>query len=642
MINIGSFIKNKISRGKMRELLKWFYSISLKYKIFLTYLISISVIGVIGYSYYIYNNMAAYQSEASIYRQKLINNKKAIVENMVGIATKTAIAFYNDYKNGEMTEREAQIKTIEYISSIQYKIQQGSSEYGYIWINTTDGNMVSDPAKPELNGTYVWNFKDKNGVYLFREMSRVVKTSGSGFVNYCWAKPGQSKDRCFSKISYISCFCPWKWIIGSGFYTDDIDKDVSAYVLRAKHNLTKTMLYSVALGGFATLISIVIFFVILSRITSYISKIAELSKRLITEDISSGLKLPVIFSDELGNLVKNFNAFIDESYKLFLFKKMVEGDKDIDAVYNRVANLLKEEFSINHFTIYEVNNSKNALKQIETVGSEDMLCKRDILLDSSLCRAVRTAHDVYSSEGTDVCLSYIGDKSKSYICIPLVVGGTIGSVIQMIFDENADMQKEKINRLKKFLKEAAPVIESKRLLSQLKESTLRDPLTGIYNRRFLDEFASTFAASIKRRGTQCGILMCDIDFFKKVNDTYGHNVGDEVLKSVVGAIMKEVRESDMFVRFGGEEFLILLMDTDEKDAMAIAERIRKSVESTSINVGSSVIKKTISIGISLFDNDSENLWQCIKYSDVAMYKAKETGRNRVVRFEPSMWENEEY
>ena len=626
----------------MKKLLKWFYGISLKYKIFLIYIVSISVIGAMGYSYYVYNGIAAYRSESNIYRQKLLNDKKIIVKNMVGIAKKAALAFYNDYKNGEMTEREAQIKTIEYINTIQYKIQQGKSEYGYIWTNTIDGNLVSDPAAPNLNGTYVWNLKDKNGVYIFREMSRVVKTSGNGFVNYCWAKPGQPKDKCFSKTSYVSCFCPWKWIIGSGFYTDDIDKDVSGYILRAKHNLTKTILYGVVLGGFAALISMIIFFVVLSKIMSYISRIANLSKKLITEDISPDLKLPVIFSDELGNLVRNFNTFIDESYKLFLFKNIVEEDKDINAVYSRIVDLLKEEFSISSFTIYEVNNSKNALKQIKTEGSEDMLCKRDILLDSSLCRAVRTAHDVYSFEKTNVCLSYIGPKNKSYICVPLVVGGTIGSVIQIIFDGNTDMQKEKIDRLKKFLKEAAPVIESKRLLSQLKESTLRDPLTGLYNRRFLDEFASTFAANVKRRGTQAGILMCDIDFFKKVNDTYGHNAGDEVLKGVVRAMMKEIRESDMFVRFGGEEFLILLMDTDEKGVMATAERIRKSAEAASINVGGSVIKKTISIGISLFDSDSENLWQCIKYSDVAMYKAKETGRNRVVRFESSMWESKEY
>ena len=171
---------------------------------------------------------------------------------------------------------------------------------------------------------------------------------------------------------------------------------------------------------------------------------------------------------------------------------------------------------------------------------------------------------------------------------------------------------------------------------------MRDPLTGLYNRRFLDEFASTFAATVKRRNTKAGILMCDIDFFKQVNDVYGHNVGDEVLKGVVRAILKSIREEDIPVRFGGEEFLILLQDADEAVAMDVAERIRRDVENTEITVQGTIIKKTLSIGVSIFPEDSENLWKCIKFSDVAMYKAKESGRNRVVRFEADMWTEENY
>jgi diguanylate cyclase (GGDEF)-like protein len=225
-----------------------------------------------------------------------------------------------------------------------------------------------------------------------------------------------------------------------------------------------------------------------------------------------------------------------------------------------------------------------------------------------------------------------------------MIGGGVGSVAQLVFDKDADYDsiKIKIKKIKRFLMEASPVIEAKRLLSRLKESTMRDPLTGLYNRRFLDEFAPTFSAAVKRRNAQAGILMCDIDFFKQVNDIYGHNIGDRVLKAVVGAILKAIREADIAIRFGGEEFLILLQDTDEKTANNIAERIRKNVESTEIFTSGNIIKKTISIGYSIFPKDSENLWQCIKYSDVAMYKAKTTGRNKVVRFEPSMWESEEY
>ncbi|AEA33087.1 diguanylate cyclase [Hippea maritima] len=627
----------------MEELKGWFFSRSIKFKILFSYLISIILIGIIGYSYYVMGNIKSIKREAAIYRKNLEDNQKKMVRNVVNIALDGIDKYYDAYKNKEMSEEEAIKKSIEFINAIRYNIGKNINVYDYVWINTLDGVMVLDPPKPELNGKNVWNFKDKNGVYLFREMARVIETQGGGFVEYCWPKLGSNSKGCYPKVSYVGYFYPWKWVVGSGFYLDDLDKAVDGFLKRKEKDMFITTVNSLIAGGLISVVAGFVFFFIVSCITNRLREVGELSKKLAEEEVSPQLKLPYKGDDELGILVKNFNDFIDESYKLMLFKKTIEEDVDVNAVYRRLFDLLKDDFGIRQFNVYEVNNSKSSMKQIIVYETEKMACKQDILLSCNLCRCVRTAKEVDSFVEKNVCLSFI-EHDKNHVCIPLLVGGTVGSVVQLIFEEKQKTKEieKKIKRVKVFLKEAAPVIEAKRLLSQLKESTMRDPLTGLYNRRFLDEFAATFSATVKRRNTLAGILMCDVDFFKQVNDVYGHNVGDEVLRGVVRAIAKSIRESDIAVRFGGEEFLVLLQDVDEKSVLEIAERIRSDVEKTEITVQGNVIKKTLSIGVSIFPKDSKNLWQCIKFSDVAMYKAKEAGRNRVVRFEPDMWTEESY
>jgi diguanylate cyclase (GGDEF)-like protein len=169
---------------------------------------------------------------------------------------------------------------------------------------------------------------------------------------------------------------------------------------------------------------------------------------------------------------------------------------------------------------------------------------------------------------------------------------------------------------------------------------LQDAMTGLKNRRFLEEYIDTLIATVQRQKTNISILMLDLDYFKMVNDTYGHDAGDTVLKSLAKILKQSVRASDIVIRYGGEEFLILLQNTSGDAADQVAEKIRASVEAMKIPVGGTTLQKTISIGIADFPNDSETFWQAVKYADVALYQAKETGRNRWLRFKREMWADE--
>jgi two-component system, cell cycle response regulator len=229
----------------------------------------------------------------------------------------------------------------------------------------------------------------------------------------------------------------------------------------------------------------------------------------------------------------------------------------------------------------------------------------------------------------------------------MIVSGKVLGVVQFLsLFVNSPERKEQL-RLNQhlaglYLEEALPVLHAKRLASNLHEMATKDTLTGLANRRYLETNINPILAGIKRRKSTMGVLMCDLDFFKQVNDEYGHDIGDEVLKTLAGILQEAVRASDIAIRYGGEEFLILLIDCQIDMAIEVAEKIRAAVEEQLFRVEDITIRKTLSIGVSIYPVDGEGFWECVKHADIALYQAKDTGRNKVLRFDPSMWDGDNY
>ena len=158
-----------------------------------------------------------------------------------------------------------------------------------------------------------------------------------------------------------------------------------------------------------------------------------------------------------------------------------------------------------------------------------------------------------------------------------------------------------------------------------------DPLTGIYNRRWLNKMFHREVQRCQKSGSKLGLLMIDVDYFKRFNDENGHLAGDQCLKSIASTLRNNLRPNDMVARFGGEEFSVLLPDTGEEDCMMIAERLRRAVSNTTImdHQGNRLPSVTISLGIAqIRQNDSvEDL---LDHADKALYQAKEQGRDCIV------------
>nr|MBF0222667.1 diguanylate cyclase [Desulfobulbaceae bacterium] len=164
--------------------------------------------------------------------------------------------------------------------------------------------------------------------------------------------------------------------------------------------------------------------------------------------------------------------------------------------------------------------------------------------------------------------------------------------------------------------------------NRLIELNTKDALTGIYNRRYLEAHLKDECERHHRYGRQLSLIMLDIDFFKKVNDNYGHQCGDQVLKAIAHEISKLARSTDYFVRYGGEEFCLILPETSADDALSQAERFRDHIADLVIPCKEASIKVTISLGIAeLAAGNSPD--QLMKRADDALYEAKNAGRNRV-------------
>jgi diguanylate cyclase (GGDEF)-like protein/hemerythrin-like metal-binding protein len=161
----------------------------------------------------------------------------------------------------------------------------------------------------------------------------------------------------------------------------------------------------------------------------------------------------------------------------------------------------------------------------------------------------------------------------------------------------------------------------------LKEIAFVDSLTGVINRRKFQELSEKELTRSNRYKSSLSFLMLDIDYFKKINDTYGHDAGDEVLKHFSSICLDIARESDVVSRIGGEEFIIMLPVTDENGAYLLAERLRKKVFNSSIKVNNKTIKYSVSIGIGILTDKDKNVKEVLKRVDEALYKAKNSGRN---------------
>ncbi len=329
-------------------------------------------------------------------------------------------------------------------------------------------------------------------------------------------------------------------------------------------------------------------------------------------------------------------TIIHELSDVYKFKKTIELDKNKDAIYERFVYVLKEKFHFDHFALYEVDKMTKERKLIHITDHKSFCLP---IADSNAleCRAYRTASDVYSTEFPNICNNCAEDKE--YSCIPFNVNDDLALIFSYSAKdaETIEVLNLSLPSIKNYFEAAKAVIESRSLMDKLRDSSLRDGATGLYNRRFLEEFIDQTSEQALRSNISYAVLMIDIDYFKMVNDTYGHDAGDIAIKALADILKENIRKADLAIRYGGEEFLVLLHNSTNEGAVVVAEKIRTRFHEKKFQFGSDTVQKTLSIGVAYFPGQADSIWKVIKFADLALYEGKHTGRNKVVEFEERMF-----
>jgi diguanylate cyclase (GGDEF)-like protein len=222
------------------------------------------------------------------------------------------------------------------------------------------------------------------------------------------------------------------------------------------------------------------------------------------------------------------------------------------------------------------------------------------------------------------------------ICVPLVAHGDSLGLLHIRFPAPdgapaAGTFESRLRLATTFAAQAALALGNLKLSEVLKEQTLRDPLTGLHNRRFLEETLERELDRARRIKAPLALIMADIDDFKRLNDTHGHDAGDAVLRSVAKALASHVRGSDIACRFGGEEFTLVLPETALDAAFGKTESLRREIAALVLShAGQALGTVTMSLGLALFPAHGRDAAGLLQAADMALYRAKRAGRNRTL------------
>lgn len=304
------------------------------------------------------------------------------------------------------------------------------------------------------------------------------------------------------------------------------------------------------------------------------------------------------------------------------FTQDVSGAKimviDDDAVQlKRLSDKLMQSYQVE-----QVSRPQGA-ESLAVNGSFDLIIVSTQLTDMDGLRLASHFKGLEETRNVPVLMLVDEDDSRAMLK-GLELGVNDYIVMPVDYNEMAARVKTQIRR-----KKYQDALKSN--YQQTISRSITDGLTGLYNRHYLNNHLDNLVRQSLNNNKPMSLIILDMDHFKSVNDTYGHDIGDQVLKQFADIVIKSIRSSDLAARFGGEEFVVLMPETDSQQAKEAAERIRKTLETTPLKITHEAgqISKTVSVGVSFMNDMGDTGQAMLKRADEALYKAKHSGRNRV-------------
>lgn len=303
---------------------------------------------------------------------------------------------------------------------------------------------------------------------------------------------------------------------------------------------------------------------------------------------------------------------------------------DLKELLAKVCSLIQEKFQVSHVSMLMREEEEMVLRAHHGTLTPRIAEGGRVPAAAGLWGRALTAGKTLIENDVKTVGDYIGfyEETASRMCIPLVsFGQTLGSLLLDSNQKNS-FHEHDIQPLESVADICATAIQNAHYVERVKQLAYLDGLTGIFNRRFFELRISEEIDRARRFGTGMAVIMVDIDQFKRLNDEFGHLLGDEVLRQVSSLFHQQLRKIDVVCRFGGEEFSILLSQTNANHALGVAEKLRRMVEEWQFTgVPRSV---TISAGVAAYPDHGGTRDELVKAADSGLYAAKQTGRNRVM------------
>lgn len=326
-------------------------------------------------------------------------------------------------------------------------------------------------------------------------------------------------------------------------------------------------------------------------------------------------------------------ALLSELYEAF------QACRKADEIFGTAARYAQKLFPGAAGTLYIFKESRNLLESASAWGPGERAAE---VLQPDDCWALRRgkAHLAEDPGSAAICPHVQTDGgSPPYVCVPLVARGESLGLLHIRFPGAAAAGEEggggfRLGPAQSFAERTAQALDNFRLWEKLLQQSIRDPLTGLFNRRFMEETLARELSRAARRGLALGVIMLDIDKFKAFNDSFGHEAGDEMLKAIGAFLPAQVRREDVVCRYGGEEFIIILPGATLEISAERAEGLRTAVRALRVKFGRDVLGPiTFSLGVAAFPGHGSTGMEVVQAADMALLKAKKEGRDRVVAAE---------
>ncbi len=344
--------------------------------------------------------------------------------------------------------------------------------------------------------------------------------------------------------------------------------------------------------------------------------------------------------EQLKVALQESEALARENKELSELGDSLQSCQTVDEAYKMSENALSGILGLRPGALCILNPSRDL---VESVATWNDCSTTEPLFHPDDCWALRRGKSYGRPASPLPCPHVRAPVAPNYLCVPLVAQGeTLGVLyvedkVSLLAPSSEALQYEQATLKRRSIAVAERVslaLANLRLRELLRNQSIRDPLTGLYNRRYLEESLNRELHRAKRTSRNVSVVMLDLDHFKHFNDTFGHQVGDILLKEVAGVIKSRVRAGDLACRYGGEEFSLIIAEVETEGAHKCVESIREAIKHLSLhNRGQTLGTITVSAGIATYPAHGVNSEDLIRVADEALYRAKKAGRDCIIVYE---------